>query len=149
MPEAPADLIRDFRRIEIDDVPWVLSLAYKRYRPFDPGTTLTWLAGVLRNPDALPIRTRHAFLIANIVTSPWQPTERDCHVVFCCAAERYHWEAVRLVRQSITWARGAGCRKWWFSSETEFAIDQIARRVGAKPDVMRYSIELMPGVKNG
>lgn len=145
MPESPNDLRRDvvdFRPIVLDDIPWVLSLAYERYRPFDPGRTLTWLVQILRSPDALAIRSDDAFLIANIVTGIWQPNERDCHVIFCCAAERHHWQAVRLVRQSVTWARGTGCRKWWFCSETDCPIDQIALRVGAKPEVMRYSIDL-------
>lgn len=148
MPEAPTDLragIIDYRVIGIDDVPWVLSLAYKRYRPFDPGATLLWLARLLRNPDWLAIRSNNAFLIANIATSVWQPDERECHVIFCCTAgDRYVWEATRLVKQSQTWARGCGCRKWWFSSETNFKIDALAERVGAKPTVMRYSVDLWP-----
>ena len=148
MPEALSDIAPDFRTITFDDIPWVLSLAYKRYRPFDPGTTLTWLVGILRRPDALAIRTDHAFLIANIVTGIWQPDERDCHVIFCCAADKHHWEAVRLVKQSVTWARGTGCRKWWFSSETPYSVEQIALRVGAKPDVTRYSIDLW-GARDG
>lgn len=141
MPEAIGD-IADFRVIALDDIPWVLSLAYKRYRPFDPGTTLTWLVNIVRRPDALAIRTEHAFLIANIVTGIWQPDERECHVIFCCAAERHHWEAVRLIKQSVTWARGCGCQKWWFSSETPHDIAPLALRVGAKPSVMRYCLDL-------
>lgn len=141
MPDALTD-IRDSRTIELDDIPWVLSLAYKRYRSFDPGTTLTWLVRVLRNPDSLAIRTDNAFLIANIVTGIWQPDERECHVTFLCAAEKHHWEAVKLIKRSVTWARGTGCRKWWFCSETECPIDAIALRVGARPEVMRYSIDL-------
>lgn len=142
MPESLDHITTDYRTITFDDIPWVLSLAYERYRPFDPGTTLTWLVQILRRPEALAIRSDNAFLIANIVTGVWQPKERDCHVIFCCAADKHHWEAVRLVKQSVTWARGCGCRKWWFSSETDFDVEPLALRAGAKPDVMRYSIDL-------
>jgi hypothetical protein len=132
----------ELRRIGFDDVPWVLSLAFRKYRAFDPGLTLTWLIGMIRAPSALALRSDHAFLIVNVTTSAWWPDERECHVLFACAASGHHWELVRLLRQSISWSRGKGCVRWWFSSETDIDIEVLALRVGAQPRVMRYCIDL-------
>ena len=120
----------------------MLSLAHERYRSFDPGRTLAWLAGMLQNPNALVIRTASAFAIATVLTPAWHPKEPECHVLFLCAAEGKHWQAVTLVRETVRWARERGCLKWWFSSETEHDIEMLARRVGAEPAVMRYCLNL-------
>ena len=132
----------ELRRVAPDDVPWVLSLAYKRYRSYDPGKTLLWLLNVMRNDRALAIRSENAFVISHITTTAWWPDEPECHVAFTCAAEGHHWEAVRLLRQSIGWAREKGCVRWWFSSETDVDVEALALRVGARPAVMRYLIDL-------
>ena len=132
----------ELRRITDTDVPWVLSLSYERYLSFDPGRTIVWLLATLRSPTALAIRTDHAFAIANIITSAWHPKEHECHIVFLCAADGYHWEAIKLLRQSIGWARGRGCIRWWVSSETEYRIDALAKRVGARPAVQRWLLDL-------
>jgi hypothetical protein len=130
------------RLAQINDIPWILSLASERYRHFDPGRTLSWLVEVVRSPIALVIRTDHAFLIASIVTPVWHPKEPECHVLFLCAAPGRHWEAVRLLRFSTRWGREQGCLRWWFSSETDYAIDALAKRVGARPAVQRYRLDL-------
>ena len=132
----------ELRRIGFDDVPWTLSLAHKRYRSFDPGLTLTWLIAIIRSPTALAIRSDHAFVIVTITTSAWWPDEPECHTMFVCAAAGHHWETVKLLRQSISWARGRGCVRWWFSSETDCNIEALALRVGAAPRVMRYCVDL-------
>ena len=141
MPEGPAHY-NELRRIGVDDLPFVLSLGYERYRPFDPGRMLLWLATMLKSPDTLAIRTNHAFLIGSIATPIGQPNERGFHVLYICAAPWYHWEAVKLLRDSVSWSRGCGCQEWWVSSETDVDIEPLARRMGAKPAVMRYKLDL-------
>jgi hypothetical protein len=143
MPESPDFRVVSLRRIGIDDVPFVLSLAYRRYRSFDPGKTLLWLAGILRAPRALAIRDDNAFLICHITTSPWHtPEEKECHIVFCCAAEGYHWQAVKLLKQSVQWARGQGCILWRFHSDTDCSVGALAKRAGADEAPPRYLIDL-------
>lgn len=131
--------------VTVNDLPWLLSLASERYRHFDPGRTLLWLMGALQNKDGLVIRTSDAFSIASILTPAWHPKESECHVLFLCAAVGAHWQAISLLRETIRFARERKCVRWWFSSETEHAIDQLARRVGAEPAVMRYKLDLSDG----
>lgn len=133
------------RKVEIGDLPWLLSLADKRYRHFDPGTTLAWLAGIIQNPQALVSRTDDAFVIAIYTTPAWHPAEPECHVHFLCAAEGCHWQAMKLLRETVAWARGHGCVRWWFSSETQYEIGPLAKRLGARPRVMRYCLDLTDG----
>lgn len=132
-------------KVRIDDLPWQLSLASERYRHFDPGRTLLWLAQGLQQPTVLNIRTTDAFCISSILTTAWHPKERECHVLFLCAAVGAHWQAMSLLRESVRWAREEGCLNWWFSSETENLIDSLAKRIGAKPTVMRWKLDLGDG----
>ena len=127
-----------------DDLPWILSLAHRRYTNTpDPGTSLAWLAKVILSPQwALAIRSEGAFLAALLEAPPWWPNERECHVAVLVADKGCHWQAVRLLRDSIAWARGKGCCRWWLSSETYYDFEMLARRVGAKPRVMKYEIAL-------
>src|SRR3974377_1060121 len=89
------------RPLTPDDLPWILSLAYERYRPFNPGTTLTWLVHVMRAPPALALRTEHAFLTGNILFPPWQPKDLEFTVIFLCTVPGYHWQAAGLLRRSV------------------------------------------------
>lgn len=123
-------------------MPFVLSLSYERYRAFDPGRTLLWLLQIIKAPNALAIRGEHAFLIAHTTTPAWHPNETECHILFLCAAPGYHWQAVKLLRQSIAWARERQCVRWWFSSETPSDIGPLALRVGARASVVRYQLDL-------
>lgn len=100
-------------------------------------------------PTALCLRTDHAFLILNVLTPAWHPKEPEAHVLFLCAEVGKHWDSLRLLRESIKWARERGCLRWWFCSETEHAVDALARRVGAEPAAMRYRLDLTKANPNG
>jgi len=142
MPDANNFQAEELRRCGIDDLPFILSLAYERYRAFDPGRTLIWLAQTLQNPLSLMLRAERAFLIASIAVPAWHPNEKEAHVLFVCAGDGYHWQACTLLRQSVDWARGQGCVSWHVSSETEYDIEPLARRLGAEPWVTRYKLRL-------
>jgi hypothetical protein len=120
----------------------VLSLSSERYRHFDPGRTLLWLMATVQSPTALCLRTDRAFLIQNIITPAWHPREPEAHVLFLCAEPKAHWDAMRLVKESVRWAKEKGCLRWWICSETENSIEALARRMGAEPAVMRYKLDL-------
>jgi len=135
-----------YRDLTFDDMPWVLSLAHKRYPTFDPGGALRFLAIVIPAPQALTIRSEGAFLIASHVAAPpWYPDQPECHVMALCAEAGAHWEAARLMRRSVAWAREQGCVRWRFHSETEHLIGALAERVGARKDSPRYVIDLSHG----
>lgn len=131
------------RACTVNDLPWILSLAHRRYtRKPDPGTTLAWLARVFEAPDGLAIRTEQAFLAAVLHIPPWWPDDRECHIQALVAAPGYHWDAVRLLRASIEWARVKDCVRWYLSSETDYDFAALARRVGAVPGHVKYKIDL-------
>lgn len=136
-----AALCNGVRACTAADLPWVMSLAYRRYGSYDPGKILVFLLNVMQNQQALFLRADGAFIIAS-ATEPIWGNELECHVVFLCAAEGAHWQAVQLLQESVEWARAKGCRKWQFGSETENDIGALAKRVGAQPGWPRYWMEL-------
>lgn len=131
----------DVRHLTVADLPWMMSLAYSRYGPYDPGRALTYLLNVLQDQFALCIRSAESFLIASRVVPLWG-TPPECHIVFLCAAPGAHWQAITLLRQSVAWARDNGCCKWWFGSETRFDVRSLAKRVGAQEAWPRYKLDL-------
>lgn len=130
------------RRMTFDDIPWVLSLAHERYQGWDPGGALVFLIQALKGPNMLLLRTHDAFLVGNHVAPPWYPKRRECHVMALCAKPGAHWQAVRLLRESIDWARTHDCVCWRFHSETMHDVGALARYLGAQADTPRYVIDL-------
>lgn len=131
------------RKCTVDDLPWILSLAHRRYtKTPDPGTSLSWLVRCLQTPLALVIRSEGAFCTAIIETQAWWPGEPECHIAVLVADKGHHWEAITLLKTTISWARANGCARWYLSSETDFDFEMLARRVGAKPGVMKYRLDL-------
>lgn len=131
-------------RVVADDIPWMLSLAHQRYGSFDPGGALNFLLQALRSPDLLMLRDQHktSFLIAATVTPPWYPDKSECHVMVLCAKPGAHWAAVRLLRESMAWAKLRNCLRWRFYSETGQDVGALCRYLGATPDSPRYVIDL-------
>lgn len=116
----------------------MLDLGNRRYsNQFDRIATEGWFRNlVLKGPLMfLPVRTDHAFLIAMLSTTPWRPSTPECNVAMICADYGCMWEAVALLRYSIEWAKKRKCWLWRLSSETEFDMEPIARKLGAtEPD---------------
>lgn len=129
------------RPLTIEDLPWALALAWKRYPPFHPGAAVNFYQAALKTPTALKLRCEHAFLIGNIVTPAWRPDDHEFHMLVLCAVEAHHWDAIKLLRESVQWARSQGCKRWWFSSDTTYEVEALCRRIGATRQ-MRYRIEL-------
>ena len=132
------------RLITVNDIPWILSLAHERYRPFDPGRALSWIVDAINNPRSCCIRSDDAFCFAGLGGYFWFPKEPECFVVLLCAAEGKHWQAVRLLRETIEWAREQGCTKWWLSSDTDYEFRALAKRVGAV-ERPRFLLDLSNG----
>jgi hypothetical protein len=136
------DGVPPYRTLVLDDLPWCLSLGHRRYGSYDPGGALSFLAAAFRAPLMLCIRTDNAFLVASSVTAPWRPKEPECHVMVLCAEQGAHWEAARLLRRSVAWAREQGCVRWRFHSETSNMVDSLCVWVGAKQDSPRWVLDL-------
>jgi hypothetical protein len=138
LPQEPRDTTR---RLTVDDLPWALSLGYRRYGPYDPGKILIYCMDAMRSRRALFIRTDRAFLLAALILPVWADTGDECNVLALCTEEGAVWEGVRLLRRSVRWARDNGCKKWWFGSETKHDVSKLAQRVGAEVTHPRYRIE--------
>lgn len=96
---------------------------------------------VLKGPMMfLPIRTDDAFLIAILSTTPWVPQTPECNVALVCAEEKHMWQAIILLRASIEWAKRRKCSLWRLSSETDYDLEPIALKLGAKERQVRYAL---------
>jgi hypothetical protein len=143
--EQPADVavLADPRLLIEDDIPWMYWLAKKRYSPrFDLITTEGWMRNVvLKQPLMfLPQRTEHAFCVSMLSVAPWLPSDFETSVVLICADEQHMWEALKLMRASIEWAKARQCKLWRVCSETDADLTMLAKRVGAEEISPRFVI---------
>lgn len=116
-------------------------LGNRRYsNHYDRMATEGWVRNlVLKGPLMfLPVRTDDAFLIAMLSTTPWSPQAPECNVALVCADDGCMWQAVRLLRFSVEWAKKRRCSLWRLSSETDFDLEPIARKVGATEPNTRW-----------
>jgi hypothetical protein len=128
-----------------NDLDWLVSLCKRRYsNHYDPITTEAWFRNmVLKNPQLyLAQRTDNAFCITHIYVLPWTGTEIEVDVMFLCAEHGAGWETLELLRASIAWARTHNGKRWRLSSDTEFDLTPLARRVGARLLTPRCVLDL-------
>ena len=128
-----------------NDLPWLISLGKKRYgSQYDYTTVEGWYRNiVLKSPLMFhAARTQNAFAISMISCLPWTPSEFECNIVFICADDGAMWEAMKLLRDSIEWARIRKCVRWKLSSDTETDVYAMAKRLGATQISPRFSLEL-------
>lgn len=127
-----------------NDVQWLISLGKKKYGlAYDYVTTEGWFRNiVLKSPLMFyPARTANAFIICMMSVEPWTPSDFVCNVVFICADDGAMWEAMKLLRASIEWAKQRKCKKWRLVSDTENDLAMMARRLGAKELSPRFNME--------
>ena len=145
VPRSGVSVLVEPRLLCEDDIGWLAYLCKKRYsHRYDQFGTENWFRNVvLKQPGLfLPIRTQNAFSIALIAYIPWTPAEIECNMAFVCADDGAMWEALKLMRASIEWARLRRCKKWRMSSDTEYDFSAIARRLGATELSPRFTLEL-------
>lgn len=128
-----------------NDLQWLIFLGKKRYGvDYDYLSVEGWFRNiVLKNPMMfLATRLTNSFQIGLVSLLPWVPSKLEYHVVFICSDDGAMWEAAKLLRQSIDWARKRGCKCWRLSSDTEFDLAPVARRLGATEVSPRFTINL-------
>lgn len=69
---------------------------------------------------------------------PWTPSETECNVAALCADDGAMYEALKLLRWSIEWAKLRKCAYWGFSSDTDYDFKMLANRLGAQEISPRY-----------
>lgn len=128
-----------------NDLPWLISLGKKRYGvDYDYVTVEGWFRNlVLKNPMMFhPIRLTNSFMIGMLSCVPWLPSEFECNVVFVCADDDAAWEALKLLRANIEWAKMRKCKRWRLVSDTQFDLAPFARRLGATELTPRFTLNL-------
>ena len=125
------------------DIPWLNYLCRKKYsHRYDPYGTENWFRNyVLKQPlNYLQQRMPNAFCISMLTTYAWLPAETECTVAFICADDNASWEAMKLLRHSVEWAKRRRCVAWRCSSETDSDLTLFCRRVGATEISPRFNI---------
>lgn len=128
-----------------NDIQWLIFLGKKKYgNDWDDATTEGWFRNiVLKSPLMFrSVRTDSAFSISMISTLPWAPSEFECNVVLVCADDGAMWQAFKLMRDSVAWAKKRKCSRWKLSSDTDVDLYQMAMRLGAKRISPRFTLEL-------
>lgn len=131
------------RLLSEDDLPWLIQVSRKRYAAkFDEEATIGWFRNICLKAPLLfhPIRTDHSFCITMLTVMPWLPTEWEAHVIFICADHHAGWEALKLLRASVDWARRRKAAVWRICSETDYDLTPLARRLGAEELSHRFSL---------
>jgi len=73
---------------------------------------------------------------------PWLPANNECNVVTICADDGAGWQVIKLLRASIDWARKRNCSAWKLSSDTDYDVTPLAKRVGAQQAHTRFVLDL-------
>jgi hypothetical protein len=124
------------------DVPWMIELARRRFRAFDPVAAQSWFVSeVLTNNRYFAMRTEDAFLVAVLSSMPWSMSRSEAIVLILITDDDKPWQIVRLLRESIKWARQRKAAHWhlWMDDADAGAL---ARRVGARQNTNRYRVDL-------
>jgi hypothetical protein len=119
-------------------------LGKKRYGSnYDYDTVEGWYRNiVLKSPLMFrSARTQNAFAISMLSCLPWAPNENECNVVFICADHGAMWESMKLLRDSIEWAKHRKCARWRLASNTEHDLHVMAKRLGATEMTPRFTME--------
>lgn len=130
-----------------NDLPWLYYICKKRYSPhYDAIATEGWFRNiVLKNPLMfLPQRMPNAFAISMLSVLPWLPSDFNCNVAFICADQDCGWEALKLLRASIAWAKQRKCKTWGLASDTAVDLSALAHRLNAEEIWPRYVIRFDP-----
>lgn len=145
-PASPQDtILLDPWMLSETDLQWLNFLFRKKYDSgFDPLTTEAWYRNVVLKTPVMfhAIRLTNSFAISMLSCLPWLPNEFECNVICVCADDGAGWEAIRLLRASIAWARSRKCRRWRITSDTEYDLGSMAKRLGATEITPRFTLEL-------
>lgn len=126
-----------------EDIPWLFQLGRKKYSAkYDAVTTEGWFRNiVLKQPVMFhPVRMPNAFCISMLSIMPWLPAEAECNVVFICCDDGCMWEGMKLLRASIAWGKLRRCAIWRLSSDTDYDLQGMATRLGAKEISPRFCL---------
>jgi hypothetical protein len=126
----------------------LVDLCKRRYAHiYDARTADAWLTNIaLKNPiQYYATRTKDAFQVTNLTTTPWQPATFKADIVFICADHGMMPQAIALLRDSIQWARDRKAAEWRFETETDIDLKPLMLRLGISEITPRYRLDLRNG----
>ena len=130
------------RKATVDDFPFIIDLAVKRYPKFDVESSLLWARKAIDLPGIMIARGEKSFAIGSIAAPFYDPTTFRGYMVFLCAQEDCGYEPVPLARFLIKWAlieRGAS--SFHFGEATGVNLAPLAKRLGADIDSPSYVVK--------
>jgi hypothetical protein len=128
-----------------DDVAWVTEINKRRYPTrFDAEATALWIRNVvLRNPLVFcAIRNDHSYVIAHLAVIPWFPRSIECNTCIVCADIGHMWRVIPVLRSAVEWARRHRASAFRITSQTEFDLGPIAKRLNMTKSFPLYSLEV-------
>lgn len=138
------------RRAEESDLSWIIETARRKYPPFDDAAAMAWGKAMIREPDALVLRTRDAWCVACCGPRFWAPDTPLAHVLLLCSARddrKSAWQLMALLRAVYKWAIERDC--WRLDIESETVGDDfgpLAKRLsisGAVRQTTNYVVNLI------
>ena len=135
----------EIRVIGEDDIVWMGALCSKRYQgKFDEKASAAWLRRTVFPNDRLfrAVRTNQAFAISRMDYAPWFPDDPEVSVQLACADHGHMLQLLKLLRDSVDWAKSRNAAIWRCCSDTEYRFDGIARLMGAEEIQPRFVMRL-------
>jgi hypothetical protein len=127
-------------RLTPDEVPWAISLATRRYPPFDPVSSERWLRSILDREDTAVLTNGRAIAVVGWYVSFRYPSKRLGKFVFLIS-EPGSLHGYRIFRNGVDWLRDQGCEWIDFDGETLTDLTPFARRIGAKQMPPSFRLE--------
>lgn len=132
------------RKLLAEDKNWTLEMAARAYAAFgfDYGDTGKYFDIVTQDNDFLLIRTDNAFICAICQPRACNFKIKECYV-HLIACEGSPFEAIRLLKECMKWAKSKGVEKEiTIASTTPFNLAGVAERLKGKPRTV-YDIPLI------
>lgn len=137
------ELLVAVRGLSEADIPWLHDLCSRKYNyRYDAIASEQWFRNQVFKNSVLycAVRTDNAFCITFLTVPVWFPGEYEANVLFICAEDGAHWEAMRLLRFSIDWSRIRKCTTWRLACDTAVDLGPFAMRLGATESWPRYMV---------
>jgi len=130
------------RRATVVDLNDMLDIARESYgRKFDPQKAQNFGLTALLSPQVGAFRDDDAFCMVGLSTFWWE-SETRANVMFLAVRKRQAWQAVKVMRAALQWAKSKGAGSFEFGEETGMRMEAIARRIGATQNRPSYRIDL-------
>jgi hypothetical protein len=130
------------RIVTKSDIPDLMRIARARYGDFDQIAAKAWAERAIGQPDALFIRSDHAFGVAAMQPFFYNPDVEHARLVFLASSAPNPWamEPYHILHDLVVWAKNRGAQTFSFGSDTGVDFGPFAKRLNACKDVPSYTV---------